>query len=326
MQFKRYKGNPIIPRTPGTFYSTYSANPDVIFFKGKYHFYFRGQGADGHDQIGVAYAAPESFDGIHWEMYKDNPIIGVGDKDEFDSDHVLDPAAIEFKGKIYLYYTAHFTKAARSSTGLAISEDGTHFTKRSKKPVIQDIAPEAVVKDGKVFLFASHTVSGGYFEINRYESSDGINFPDDTKKVVFQPSGIKGEFDRFSVTTVRIWEEAGWYYMTYAGCGEYYDYPSAIGLARSKDLLNWQRYPQNPIFWRGEPGTWDEGALWFGTVCKVGRKYYMWYEGGGSGMGLDTPEGREASKLAREGNYGGYGKTTFSQIGLAYFEGEMLNW
>mgnify|MGYP005844513215 CR=1 FL=1 len=326
MNFRRYKNNPVIPRTPRTFYSIYSANPDVIFFKGKYHFYFRGQGAEGRDRIGVAYASPEKFDGIHWEMYEGNPVIGTGEKDSFDADHVLDPAAIEFNGKIYLYYTAHFSSAHKSSTGLAISDDGTTFQKIGKNPVISDIAPEAVVKDGKVYLFASHTMPGGYFEIHRYESADGIYFPVSTKQVVFRPSGIKGAFDRFSVTTVRIWQEHDWFYMTYAGCVEFYDYPGAIGLARSKDLLNWQRYPRNPILARGEPGTWDEAALWFATVMKVGKKYYMWYEGGGSGMGLDTPEAREASRIAREENYGGYGKTTFSQIGLATYEGEMPEW
>ena len=326
MKFIRYKGNPIIPRRAGTFYSTYSANPDLIFFHGKYHFYFRGQGVDGHDQIGVAYASPDKFDGIHWEMCKDNPIISVGDKNKFDSDHVLDPASVEFEGKIFLYYTAHFTGAHRSSTGLAVSEDGTHFKKIGKGPVIEDIAPEAVVEEGKIYLFASHTMPAGYFEIHRYESLDGINFAVESKRVVFQPSGKEGSFDRFSVTTVRIWQEPDYYYMTYAGCGEYYDYPSAIGLARSKDLSNWERYPGNPILQRGEPGTWDEGALWFATVQKVGNKYYMWYEGGGAGMGLNTPEAREASRIAREGNYGGYGKTTFSQIGLATYEGNMPKW
>ena len=88
--FQRHPDNPTIPRTPGTFYGIFSANPDLLLFNGKYHFYFRGQGDEGHDQMGVAYATPETFDGVRWEMAPENPIIKVGaDPDDFDSAHVL---------------------------------------------------------------------------------------------------------------------------------------------------------------------------------------------------------------------------------------------
>lgn len=43
-------------------------------------------------------------------------------------------------------------------------------------------------------------------------------------------------------------------------------------------------------------------------------------------MGLDTPEVREASRLAKIEVYGGYAKTFFSQVGLAIFKGESLAW
>lgn len=41
--FSRYHRNPIIPRTPATFYSIHMANPDLLHFKDKYLLYFRGQ-------------------------------------------------------------------------------------------------------------------------------------------------------------------------------------------------------------------------------------------------------------------------------------------
>ena len=327
MRFERYEGNPIIPRTPGTFYSVFAANPDVLFFRGKYHFYFRGQAEAGHDEIGVAYASPEAFDGVHWEIHPGSSVVRVGkSKSDFDSAHVLDPAAVEFNGRVYLYYTAHsLDPNVASSTGLAISDDGTHFEKVAAVHGAPGIAPEAVVCGGRVYLFTSCRSPGGAFEIRCSVSNDGVRFSAAPKPVVFRPSGTAGAFDRFSVTTVRIWPEGGRYYMTYAGCDRYADYPGAIGLARSDDLLNWERYPGNPIFTRGEPGTWDEGALWFATVLKHGGTYYLWYEGWGTGLGLATPEAREASRSAREDNYGGQGKA-FSQIGLATWSGGMPEW
>ncbi len=114
--------------------------------------------------------------------------------------------------------------------------------------------------------------------------------------------------------------------MAYGGCDRYFDYPGAIGLARSHDLRNWERYPGNPILERGLPGSWDEGALWFATVLKVGHTYYLCYEGTGTGLGSETPEARKASRLCREEDYGGYAKTSFSQIGLATYEGRRPEW
>lgn len=114
--------------------------------------------------------------------------------------------------------------------------------------------------------------------------------------------------------------------MTYGGCDRYFDYPLAIGLARSPDLLHWERYPGNPILTRGEAGTWDEGALWFATVYKKGQTYFLWYEGTGTGLGLASAEARRLSQQCREEDYGGYAESSFSQIGLATFTGKLPAW
>ena len=327
MEFKRCEVNPIIPRTKGTFYSEFVANPDVLFFSGRYH-YFRGQAEDGHDQIGVAYSNPNAFDGIHWDMYADNPIIRVGrNVSDFNSNHVLDPAAVEFGGEVYLYYTAHSQdRNIAPSIGLMISEDGTHFEGILVDPVVNGVAPEVVLHDDKIYILYQRLASGGYWEIHCCWSDDGVHYPRDRERIVFGPSGKEGAFDRFSLATVRIWQEGGWFYMAYAGCDKFTDYPCAIGLARSLDLFEWERYPDNPVLPRGAPGTWDEGALWFPTICKVRGTHYLWYEGCGTGLGLRTPEAREASRKSREENYGGYGKTAFSQIGLATYPGEIPIW
>jgi len=114
--------------------------------------------------------------------------------------------------------------------------------------------------------------------------------------------------------------------MMYGGCPRFFDYPIAIGLARSRDLLHWQRYPGSPILERGAPGSWDEGALWFATVLKKDQTYYLWYEGTGAGQGLESEENRQVSVLCREQDYGGYAVSSFSQIGLATFTGEIPDW
>ncbi len=331
MKFKRHGGNPIIQRTPGSFHSLHAANPDILFFKGKYHLYFRGQAEDGHDQIGFAYSGPNTFDGINWVMSSENPIIRVSrDPADFDSGHILDPATIELNGRIYLYYSAHNiawkTTNIPSCIGLATSEDGTYFEKHLHNPIIEGTAPEIVAYNKCVYLFYQSKNSDGFFEIYCSQSQDGVCFDEQPAQRVFGPSHVEGSFDRFSISTVRIWRENGWFYMTYGGCPQYYDYPVAIGLARSKDLYQWERYPGNPILERGLPGTWDEGAIWFATVLKKDLTYYLWYEGTGAGLSLGSPEGREASRLCREEDYGGYASHSFSQVGLATYNGDMPDW
>jgi hypothetical protein len=58
------------------------------------------------------------------------------------------------------------------------------------------------------------------------------------------------------------------------------DIPKAFGLARSQDLIHWEKYPHNPVFQIGVPGSWDDGAIWFGTPFSIGQYLYMIYEGG----------------------------------------------
>jgi predicted GH43/DUF377 family glycosyl hydrolase len=170
-------------------------------------------------------------------------------------------------------------------------------------------------------LFQRRT-EDGYFEIHLVDSRDGIHFPEERRRTVFTPSRKPGSFDRYSISTARILKEGDRYYMAYGGCDRYHDYPGAIGLARSRDLESWERYPGNPVLERGHRGDWDEGAVWFATMHEVSGTYYLWYEGAGAGPGAAD----SASRLCRDEDYGGYERTSFSQIGLAACRGVSLDW
>ena len=316
--FQKSKFNPVITRKYNTFHSIHVANPDILEIEDKYFFYFRGQGIEGHDQIGVATCNKKEFDGGKWEFYKDNPIIRVeSEKDTFDNQHILDPATIMNNNKIFLYYAGH-SKNKECGIGLAISEDGYNF-KKNINPVIKGaMSPEVVFYNNQYHLFYSKLSKKGNLDIYKSVSDNGIDFHSELK--VFTPSNSKNEFDSFSISTVRIFKHGQYFYMIYGGCDKYFDYPKAFGLARSKDLLIWDRYPFNPVMERGLPGQWDEGALWFGTVIENNNKFYLFYEGVGAGLGINTPEGKECSDICRNEDYGGYRKFSFSQIGLAIYE------
>jgi predicted GH43/DUF377 family glycosyl hydrolase len=331
IKFKKSKSNPVISNKPGTFYSKYSANPDLLEFNGKYLLYFRGQDDSGFDQIGVAYANPDNFDGVKWIIPDKNPIIRVSENPkDFDSGYILDPASIEINNQVYLYYTAHRSDWQSwnipSHIGLAISDDGFNFSKFIDNPIIVGMAPEVVEFENQIYLFYQRINQDNGFDIFCCPSENGIHFKKDREKKVFGASGIQAEFDNVSISTVRIWRENDWFFMAYGGCNKFRDYPIAIGLARSRNLLNWERYPHNPILERGVLGDWDEGAVWFATVHKIGNQYFLWYEGTGTGL-LQTNQGNiEKSLQCREEDYGGYGENSFSQIGMATFEGSLVGW
>ena len=80
------------------------ANPDVVEFDEILYFFFRGQDEFGHDQIGVWTKPASEADGINWDKEITDPVIRVSEnQDEYDSNHVLDPAAVVFNNQIYLY-------------------------------------------------------------------------------------------------------------------------------------------------------------------------------------------------------------------------------
>ncbi|NOZ60070.1 MAG: hypothetical protein GXO74_00160, partial [Calditrichaeota bacterium] len=114
-------------------------------------------------------------------------------------------------------------------------------------------------------------------------------------------------WESHTVETPRIFREGDLFHMIYCGSGEHDDYPEHAGLAISRDLIHWKKFPHNPIFSRGDRGNWDEGAIWFTTVEKIAGKYFLWYEGYGGGENRDVP-------------YDSYLESGRSQIGLAILQ------
>ncbi len=118
----------------------WTANPDFLNFGGKTLLYYRGDGTtsadDGafHDQIGVAELNGISTKGISYELLNHgHPIVPIGRKGSFDDGMVLDPSAVQFGSRVFLYYSAIGTPGYH--IGLAVSSDGVHFRKMG--PVIE---------------------------------------------------------------------------------------------------------------------------------------------------------------------------------------------
>lgn len=297
----RYSGNPIFPAVPGTWRESQTANPDLLLFGGTYFLYFRGQ-QGGHDRIGVATVSRRQFDGVTWKI-REKPVIDVGVEGSWDDTHALDPAAVRVGRRVFLYYTGVSPRADRAIC-LAISDDGIHFRKYRKNPVVIGGAPE-VVRRGRTFFlyFWKKKPSGSGYQIHCATSSNGLEYTEISAEPIL-PVGPAGSWDSHTTETPRIFSEKGLYYMMYCGSDRHNDYPADAGLATSRDLVHWTKFSGNPIFSRGREGAWDEGAIWFTTVEKINGMFYLWYEGYGGGE-------------ARRKPYGSYLKGGKSQVGLA---------
>jgi predicted GH43/DUF377 family glycosyl hydrolase len=300
--FARHPSNPVLPAVPGTWMEAQTANPDLLLRRGTYFLYFRGQ-RDGHDRIGVATIPREQFDGVTWQI-RPEPVIDVGPPGSWDEYHALDPATVEVNGTVFLYYSAVCPRVHRSIC-VATSADGVTFTKHSGNPVVIGGGPEIVWRDGTFFLFYWKDVPGSTgFQLHLATSTDGFNFTPYQAEPIL-PVGPAGAWDSYTVETPRIALWDGVYHLFYCGSDRFSDYPAHAGLATSTDLIHWTKHPQ-PVFERGAPGAWDEGAIWFTTVERINGTYYLWYEGYGGGD-------------SRNVEYGSYLQGGKSQVGLATF-------
>ena len=268
--------NPVITKTGGEygFKSHWTANPAILDFQGRRFLYYRGNGiledrpGERHDRLTVAeLIGIDAKGGLCYNDLNDGRILfDAGGDNDFDY-HVLDPSPVVFRGKVYLYYSA--TGRYVDSVGLAISEDGEHFTKYGA--VMPGRAPASVVWNDMIYMVTQYR--GKLF---LHSSEDGIRF-----RMVGPLEGVsrKGDWDGFAITTFRIFRENDAFYAMYGGSSYLEDEPDYFGLCRSTDLLHWEPHPGNPVFGCGPKGSPDGGAIWFPALFEEEDCFAMIYEG-----------------------------------------------
>lgn len=273
--FARAQPRPVLVSRPGTLYAESVTTPDFLMMGTDIYCYV-GAIKDGHERILALQVNPAALrPPVALRSIPAQLAVDVGPVGSFDSEHVMDPASVVVGGRVFLYYSA--LGSGPDSIGLAISEDGVTFAKHAGR-ICFGRAPEIVYHQGRFFLFYVQPTPTGGYAIHLATSTDGIDFQEAAPQLVLD-AGDRGSWDAFSVTTPRLFARGGFYYMLYAGDDETRDEPEAFGLARSSDLVHWARYPYNPIFRCGQAGSWDDGAIWFGTVFAWGDFLYLFYEG-----------------------------------------------
>jgi len=229
-------------------------------------------------------ALVESADGIHWS----EPVIVLGpDETTGWEDELNRPVVVKKEDGYHMWYTGQVWKPDRSVLGYATSPDGIHWTRQSKKPVL-----EPVEEWEKVAVMCPHVIwssergefqmwySGGeQYEPNAIGYASSRNGLDWTK---YEANPIFGrelnhQWEQHKVTACQVIAYKEGYAMFYIGFRDE-DF-AQIGLAWSKDgITGWKRLSLNPIL-SPEPGEWDAEANYKPFAIFDGTDWLLWYNG-----------------------------------------------
>jgi len=157
----------------GDFDDAHIYTPAVVVRDGRTWLYYTGNDG-GSERVGLAV----SEDGVHF--VKHGVVIPLGASGDFDDGRTYTPAVVVRDGRTWLYYSGH--DGAKYRVGLAVSEDGVHFTKHGV--VIPSGAsgdfddgrtytPAVVVRDGRTWLYYTGN-DGGSERVGLAVSEDGF--------------------------------------------------------------------------------------------------------------------------------------------------------
>lgn len=211
------------------------------------------------------------------------PVVERG-TDEWDAVDVLNPSVIKWKDRYINYYSGFDGSSWR--TGIAESDDGLSWKQYSGNPVfgIEDLREDnsgyiaangsAILYDDKVYYFYQMSDLKDEPQIGLAVSEDAYHFTD--YGVVFK-QGEAGTWESNGVGDPYVIYENSTFYLYYLGMNE--SGIQRLGVAMSKDGIQWERSSANPILDVGCSGAFDENGLGEPSVYYNSPYYYMLYTG-----------------------------------------------
>lgn len=261
-------------------------HPQIIKKEGKYHMIYSGVRSIKricfrHD-IGMAV----SNDFQDWSRFKKNPIFSPTEKNEWDSDLVAHSYIIEKDGIYYMFYDGSPKGFWHEEIGLATSKDLINWKRYEHNPVLKaghswwdknHVSRCCIfLNEGKYYMFfAGHD---GYCErIGLAVSVNLLNWERAGDEPVLG-LGKKDEWDEVHISDPRIVKINDIFLMFYSGYG-IKGQRGGVGVAFSKDLMNWQRFEKNPILEVGSSREWDCDEACRADIFKEKEQYYLIYSG-----------------------------------------------
>ncbi len=208
-----------------------------------------------------------------WEVRPDPVLTRDSDVD------ALNPAVVRYDGKLYNFFSAFDGKTWH--TALAMSSDGMRWERKGKV-----LSPDPATWEGDYIAANGTALHAGkiffyWYQGNRVPriglatSLDGMAWNKQPKPVL-EP-GPSGSWDEMGVADPYVVQAGDMFYLYYLGQDR--AKRQRLGVARSKDGLNWEKLRTNPVLELGGPGMFDEIGLGEPAVWKSQDSYWMLYTG-----------------------------------------------
>jgi hypothetical protein len=238
--------NPILrPGGDGAWDSYYRGQVSLLDDGGILKMWYSG----GGDQWQTGYAT--STNGMDWNIYSDNPVLGIGAPGDWDEQEADGPSVILDGGLYKMWFHGCNADYSACSIGYATSPDGINWTKYAGNPVLAGtpgdwdegfIAWPSVILEGGVYkMWYTGNGSIGYAT-----SPDGTSWTKHPGNPVFSAG-----WDGAGVVMGNVLLDGATYKMWFrSGSG----FTSGIGYAESADGITWTTPVPNPVLQPGDPG------------------------------------------------------------------------
>jgi beta-1,2-mannobiose phosphorylase / 1,2-beta-oligomannan phosphorylase len=278
-RWMKYSGNPVLGGELGT---CFDMSVDVR--NGLHRMWFSWR-----PRRGIGYA--ESQDGLHWTV-RDDVVLGGNPDDPAQSIEVTRPYVLVESEQLTMWYAAHGERSvviarATSGDGIEWERTGVVFEPSLSWEKAALMCPSVIRDDdGRYHMW----YSGG----ERYEpdaigyatSTDGISWTRVREEPVLRP-GAAGSWEADRVAGAHIFPVGDWLYAAYIGFANGFE-DSAIGIARSRDGVSWERHADNPVVTRGAAGEFDSINVYKPFVVVDGDEWRMWFNASSPSSGDDT--------------------------------------
>lgn len=279
---------------PEEWEDTYIGPGSVIIHEGIYHMWYSAghfPGA-GNEDFKIGHAT--SDDGLSWTK-DENPVLGPGEADEWDSRGVSFPSVLLREGVFHMWFTGYSSDGIFYSIGYATSTDGLNWEKNAGNPVLENgssgewdngnlKAPSVVFDGSEYHMFYDAFTNNAGNSIGHATSTDGISWTKDPQNPILSSEGGTWDYNTAELQTVVYCNDT--FHMWYSG-GRFLEWD--IGFATSVDGSMWVKHDNNPVLPKGAAESWESGLVSMPAVIVDDSRFKMWYHGqrpdGSGGIG-----------------------------------------
>jgi predicted GH43/DUF377 family glycosyl hydrolase len=266
---------PVLDRgAPGEWDSSDVLNPSVVRFGAQYLNVYSGfDGTTWHTGLAT------SADGIHWEKRGERLSPDPG---SWEGGLIAaNGSALARGGGLWYWYQA----GSPPRIGLARSPNGFNWIK-FPSPVL-DVGPVGswdergigdpyvIEERGVLYMFYLGMDRARRQRLGVARSGDGVHWVKLRSNPILD-LGQPGSFDENGLGEPAVWGSNGYYWMLYTGRDR--NEVRRIGMARSKDGVDWARSDAAPVLTGAE--AWDSKVVCDPAVQATPEAVYVWFGGG----------------------------------------------